>query len=63
MSEQAAKVTSVAVARAYVTRADGTREVHYSREVISAWREPRRWLKLQRHLRFMRNEDRRTGWR
>jgi hypothetical protein len=47
----------VAVARAVVRRADGTTEVHYSCERINPLRDPIRWLKLRRHLAFMRKED------
>ena len=52
-----AKITSVSVARAYVQRADGRREVHYSIEHVPI-RQFRRWLKLRRHVRLMKREDR-----
>lgn len=51
-----AKLTTVSVARAYVQRADGRREVHYSVEHVPI-RQFRRWLKLRRHLAFMKQED------
>lgn len=52
-----AKIAPVAIARAVVRRADGTTEVHYSYEPIRIWRDPVRWLKLKRHLAFMKKED------
>lgn len=55
------RVQPVAVARARVTRANGATEVHYSYEPVPVWRF-RRWLKLQRHLAFMRAEDKREGF-
>lgn len=50
------KLTAVTVARAYVQRADGRREVHYSVEAVPIW-QIRRWFKLRKHLRFMKKED------
>jgi hypothetical protein len=55
------RMKPVAVARAVVRRADGTTEVHYSRETINFCRDPLRWLKQRRHLAFMRKED--EQWR
>jgi len=55
------RVDPVAVLRAYVKRADGRREVHYSYERVSIL-DLRRWLKLRAHLAFMRAEDRANGW-
>lgn len=52
-----ARLKPVAVARARVIRATGETETHYSAEKVPVW-QPRRWLKLRKHLRFMRNEDR-----
>lgn len=57
MNRQCAKLTSVSVARAYVQRADGRREVHYSVEAVPI-RQLRRWFRLRRHLAFMKKEDR-----
>lgn len=56
-----AKVTSVAVARAVVTRATGSTEVHYSYEPIPPW-DVRRFLKLHKHLRRMKREDKEAGY-
>jgi hypothetical protein len=56
MPEARARLRPVSVARARVTRADGTSEVHYSAERIPLW-QIRRWLKLRRHLALMREED------
>lgn len=55
-----ARLESVSIARAVVTRANGEREVHYSVERIPLW-QVRRWWKLRKHLRFMKKEDRQ--WR
>lgn len=55
--EKQAKLTSVSIARAEVTRANGDREIYYSLEKVPFWHVRRRY-KLQKHLRFMRNEDR-----
>lgn len=52
-----ARVRPVAVARARIVRADGRPdEVHYSYERVPWW-QLRRRVKLARHLRFMRAED------
>lgn len=54
----AGRLKPVAVARLRVTRAaTGETEVHYSYERVPVW-QFRRWLKLHKHLRFMRKEDR-----
>jgi len=58
MSE--ARLTAVSVARAYVQRANGEREIYYSVEHVPI-RQFRRWLKLRRHLAYMKQEDR--AWR
>ena len=51
------KATGASVARARVTRTDGTREVHYSLPKLSPWDlKGRLWLR--RRLRVMREEDR-----
>jgi len=55
------RIKAVGTARARVTRADGRREVYYSVERVPFW-QVRRRLKLHRHVRFLRNEDRREGW-
>jgi hypothetical protein len=55
-----AKVTSVSVARAVVTRVNGETEVFYSHERVPPWQVVR-FLKLHRHLRFMKREDRKAG--
>lgn len=53
-----AKTDPVAIARAKVTRAvTGETEIYYSYDRVPI-RKFRRWLKLHKHLRFMRNEDR-----
>ena len=51
-----AKNKPVSVARATVKRANGDIEIYYSAEKVPL-REFRRWLKLKRHLRFMKRED------
>jgi hypothetical protein len=55
-----ARLKTVAVARARVTRANGETEIHYSAERVPIW-EFGRWLKLRKHIRFMKNEDK--TWR
>jgi hypothetical protein len=57
MTSEPARLQPVCVARARVTRADGTTEVRYSVEKVPI-RQFRRWWKLQKHLKFMRKEDR-----
>jgi hypothetical protein len=60
-TSQQATLQGVAVARAVVTRAaTGRTEVHYSYEPVPIWRLGR-YLKLHRHLRFMKREDRKAG--
>lgn len=56
-----ARVKPVSVARARVVRTDGRCETFYSAEAVPIW-QLRRWLKLRKHLAFMRNEDKREGW-
>jgi hypothetical protein len=60
MPEGQARLRPMSIARARVTRADGTSEVHYSAERIPLW-QIRRRLRLRRHLALMRKEDRQ--WR
>lgn len=51
-----AKLTAVSVARARVERADGSTDIYYSPEKVSPL-DFRRWLKLRRHIRLMKRED------
>lgn len=55
-----ARTDPVAVARAVVIRRNGTREVHYSVPRLPFWHLRQR-LKLWRHLRFMKAEDKEAG--
>jgi len=55
-----AKLEPIAIARLRVQRATGEVEFIYSYEPVSIL-DFHRWLRLHKHLAFMRAEDRRDG--